>query len=59
MKFKKMYTLIVENSCNFSNYLIIKILLFLYSTHMISKNQDTVVFYVNNHIYCINLMNYI
>lgn len=39
-----------ENYRNFGAYWIIKILLILYNTHMILRDQDKFVFYVYNYI---------
>ena len=45
-----MRVLIVENPHNLGVYQIIKISLILYSAHVIPKDQDKIVFYVNNYI---------
>ena len=50
IKFKKLNTLITKNPHNFGIHSMIKILLVIYNNHIISKNQDKIVFYVNNYI---------
>ena len=50
IEFKKMYALIVENPCNLATHQIIGILLVLHNTHVIPRDQDKFVFYVNNYI---------
>ncbi len=45
-----MCALIAENSCNLSAYQIIEISLVLYSAYVVSRDQDMVVFYINNYI---------
>ena len=46
----KMRTLITKNPCNLSACQIIEIFLVLRSAHMVSKDQNKVVFYINNYI---------
>lgn len=48
-EFKKMYVSTTGNPDNFSAYWVIKILFVLRNTNMILRNQDRVVFYVNNY----------
>ena len=45
-----MRALTVENPCNHNAYQIIKILLVLRSAHIVLKDQDKFVFYINNYI---------
>ena len=45
-----MYVLTMENLRNLNTHLIIEISSVLYSAHMIPRDQDMFVFYVNNHI---------
>lgn len=45
-----MYTSITKNPYNLDAHLIIKIFLVLCSTHMVSKDQKKIVFYVNNYL---------
>ena len=47
---KKMRALTAKNSCNLGAYWIIEILLVVRSVHVVPKNQDKFVFYVNNYI---------
>ena len=42
--------MIAKNLRNVDTFQIIEILTVLYSIHMVPKNQDKVVFYVNNYI---------
>lgn len=48
---KKIRTLTMKNPHNLSIYQIIEISLVIYSTHMIYKNQNEFIFYINNYIY--------
>ena len=50
IELKKIRALTAENPHNLSAHWIIEISLVLYSTYMVSKNQDKFVFYVNNYI---------
>ncbi len=50
IELEKMRGLITENLCNLGAHWIIEISLVLHSTHMVSKDQDNVVFCVNNYI---------
>ncbi len=50
IEFEKMRTLIAENPCNLGAYRIIEISLVLRSAYVVPRDQDTVVFYVNNYI---------
>lgn len=45
-----MQALTTKNLCKLRVYWIIEILLFLRSLHMVFKNQDKFVFYINNNI---------
>lgn len=45
-----MYALTVENPHNLDAYRIIEILLVPYNAHVVSKNQDKFILYVNNYI---------
>ncbi len=45
-----MRALIAENSCNLGAHRIIEISSILCSAHVVPKDQDKVVFYVNNYI---------
>ena len=49
---EKMHALTVENPQNLGAYRIIEILLLLRSAHMVPRDQDKFVFYVNNYIDC-------
>ena len=40
----------VENACNLSTYHIIKVSSVLLNTYVVPKDQDRIVFYVNNYI---------
>ena len=40
----------VENSRNLSAYYIIEVLLVLRNVHIISRNQNKIVFYIHNYI---------
>ncbi len=46
----KWYTSIAENPRNLSAHCIIEISLVLHSAHVVPRNQDRMVFYVNNYI---------
>ena len=48
IELKKMRASTVENPCNLGPYWIIEILSILHSAHMISRDQDKFLFYVNN-----------
>ena len=50
IELEKMCTLIAKNFCNLGVHQIIEILLVLRSTHVVPKNQEKFVFYVNNYI---------
>lgn len=50
IELKKMYISITENTCNLNAYQIIKISLVLYNAHIIFKNQNKVICYINNYI---------
>lgn len=45
-----MHFLTTKNYCNFNTYQITEILLVLYNAHVIPKNQDKFLFYINNYI---------
>ena len=50
VELEKMRTLITKNSRNLNAHQIIEISLVLRSAHMVSRDIDKVVFYVNNYI---------
>ena len=50
IEFEKMRALTVENSRNLGTYRIIEISSVLYSAHMVPKDQNKFVFYVNHYI---------
>lgn len=50
IELEKMYALTKKKFHNLNIYQIIKILLVLYSTYIIFKNQDKFIFYFNNYI---------
>ncbi len=50
IELEKIYASIVENLYNFGAYRIIEISLVLRSAHVAPRDQDKVVFYVNNYI---------
>ena len=50
MKLEKMRVLTAENPRNFNIYRIIEILLVPRSTHVVPKDQNKFVFYINNYI---------
>ena len=50
VEFEKMCTSIAENPRNLDACQIIEIFSVLCSTHVVPRNQDKVVFYVNNYI---------
>ena len=50
IEFEKMHALTIENLYNFGAYQIIEILSVLYNAHMVFRDQDKFVFYVNNYI---------
>ncbi len=45
-----MHTLIAENPCNLGAYQIVEIALILCNVYVVPRDQDKVVFYVNNYI---------
>lgn len=51
IEFEKMHTLTAENLCNLSAYWIIQISLILSSVHIIFRNQEKFIFYINNCIH--------
>lgn len=50
IELKKINTLIIQNSCNFGAYLSIEIFMVFCITHIIFRNKNKVMFYVNNFI---------
>ena len=50
IQFEKMHALTAENSDNLGTYWIIEISSLFHNTHVIPRNQDKFVFYVNNYI---------
>ena len=50
VKLEKICTLIAENPRNLGAHWIIEIFSVLRNTHMVPRNQDKVMFYVNNYI---------
>ncbi len=50
IELEKMRALIAKNPCNLGAHRIIEISLVLCSAHMVHKDQNKVVFYVNNYI---------
>ena len=50
IELQKMHVLIAKNSRNLSAYQIIEILSVLQSAHVVLRDQDKFVFYVNNYI---------
>ncbi len=50
IELEKMRTLIVKNPRNLNTHRIIEISLVLCNAHMVPRNEDMVVFYVNNYI---------
>ena len=50
VKLDKWYALTAENPRNFGAHRIIKISSILRSAHIVPKNQDKIVFYINNYI---------
>ncbi len=50
IELKKMRTSIVENIRNLDAYRIIEISLILHSAHVVSRDQDKIMFYINNYI---------
>ncbi len=50
IELEKMRALIVENPCNLGAHRIIEIWLVLRSAYMVPRDQDKVVFYINNYI---------
>ena len=52
IELEKIYTSTAENLCNFGAYWIIEISLVLHSAHVIFRDLDKFVFYVNNYINC-------
>ena len=50
IKLEKMHASTAENLCNLGAYWIIEISSVLHSAHVIPRNQDKFVFYVNNYI---------
>ncbi len=50
MEFEMMRAMIVKNPHNLGAHRIIEIFSVLYNTYVVSRNQDKVVFYVNNYI---------
>lgn len=49
-EFEKISTLMAKNLFKLNAYQIIKILLVLYNTYKVLKNQDKLIFYINNYI---------
>ena len=50
IKLEKMRALTIEYFCNLGAYQIIKISSVLFSAHVVPKDQNKFVFYVNNYI---------
>lgn len=50
IKFEKMYALTVKNPHNLGTHWIIQISSILYSAHVVFRNQNKFVFYINNYI---------
>lgn len=50
IEFEKMHALTAENPHNLGAHQIIEMSWVLRNTHIISRNQDIVVFYINNYI---------
>ncbi len=50
IELKKIRASIAENPCNLSTHQIIEISLVLHSAHVVPKDQDKILFYVNNYI---------
>ena len=50
VEFEKIRTLITKNPYNFSACRIIKIFSILHNAHVVPRDQDKVVFYINNSI---------
>ena len=50
IEFENMRALTAENPCNLGVYWIIEISLVLYRAHLILRDQDKFIFYVNNYI---------
>lgn len=50
MELEKMHALTTENFCNLGAYHIIEILLILHSAHVVSQNQDKLIFYINHYL---------
>lgn len=50
IELEKMHTLIAKSSYNLDIYWIIEIFLVLCSTHIAPRDQDKVMFYINNYI---------
>ena len=50
VELEKMHALIAKNFHNFDTYWIIKIFLVLRSVYMVFRDQDKVIFYINNYI---------
>ena len=50
IELEKIHTSNAENPCNFNIHQFIEILLVLQSAHIVPRDQDKFVFYVNNYI---------
>ena len=50
VEFDKCHTSIIENLCNLDTHCIIKVFLVLRSPNVVLRDQDRMVFYVNNYI---------
>ena len=50
VELEKIHVSIIENPCNLDAYQIIEISLVLRTAYMVLKNQDKIVFYINNYI---------
>ena len=50
VEFDKWYASTAENPCNLGAYCIIEVSLVLRSAHIAPKDQDRMVFYINNYI---------
>ena len=50
VELEKMSAWITKNFCNFDTHQIMKISLILCSTHIVFKDQNKLVFYINNYI---------
>ena len=49
VEFEKWYTSMVKNPHNLSTHCIIEVSLVLHSAYVVPKNQDRMMFYINNY----------